>query len=74
MPSYNEFLNLIERGLEFGFVFNGKKYQISSDTLWQKGSNNCQSFSSMDDVKNAKLEGKLLKNNWKNIKNLEYEC
>ena len=74
LPTFNEFLSLIERGMEFSFVFDGKKYQISSDAIWQHGSNFFQSFSSLDDVKNAKIDEKSLKNNWKNIKNLEYEC
>ena len=74
LPTFNEFLSLIERGMEFSFVFNGKKYQICSDYIYEPGSDFCQNYSSLDDVKNAKIGGKSLKNNWKNVKTLEYEC
>lgn len=74
LPSFNEFLSLIERGMEFSFVLDEKKYRISSDAIWQHGSDFFQDFSSINDVKNAKIDGKSLKSSWKSIKNLDYEC
>ena len=77
LPTYIEFIKLIERGFDFTFKFLGKSYQVSVHddyTIWEVDTENYQVFKNIKEFKSAQIEGALIKENWEKIKCLRYDC
>ena len=77
LPTYIEFLKLLDRGFDFTFKFLGKNYQVSVHddyTIWEIDTENYQVFKNIKEFKSAQIEGVLIKDNWDKVKYLRYDC
>ena len=78
LPTYPQFLNLVKRGFDFTFKFEGKKYQLSVHddyTLWEIDTKNFVSYKTFAEFKsNFSIDGVAIKDNWDKIKSLQYDC
>lgn len=77
-PNFDRILELIGRGLDIFFKYKNKKYQLSKHndyTLWEVNTNKFEAFGDLNKLKeNAKIDDILLKDLWKKIKYIRYDC
>lgn len=78
LPSYNEFINLVDRGFDFTFNFKGKKYSLTVHddfTIWEIDTNNLHVYKTIDDLKNNfEIDGVKISENWGKVNKLKYDC
>lgn len=78
LPTYDEMLKLVERGLDLSFVYNKVRYQLdlhNSFTIWKVSTKEFKEYKDFKDFsENLTIENVLLKDVWHKIKSLRYEC
>ena len=78
LPTYNEMLLLVQRGLDLSFVYKKHRYQLDLHdkfTLWKVDTEEYQEYDNFEDLaNNLKIDNVFVKNIWDKIKFLRYEC
>ncbi len=80
LPTFDIFLDILSRGFEMKLWYKGKKYgamkyhEVYDFYLWNS-EENFQEYNSIEDFgKMANIDGVLLKDIWREIKQIEYDC
>lgn len=77
-PTFDRVIELVDRGLDIVIKYKKCSYQLSKHedyTLWEIDTKNYQSYNSIKELKdNAKINNILLKDLWKDIKYIKYDC
>ena len=77
-PTYDEAMELIERGLDFSFVYNNKRYLLEKNDVYSLYDNNYQNIAEYESfealTKNLSINEVKLKEIWSSLKNFKYEC
>ncbi len=77
-PTFDRVMELVDRGLDIVIKYKKILYQLSKHndyTLWEVDTDNYIAYESLEEFKdNVKINNIFLKNLWKDIKFIKYDC
>ena len=77
-PTFDRIVDLVDRGFDIIIKYKKSLYQLSKHddfTIWEVDTNNYKSYKSFDEFKSkANINDIPLKDLWKNIKFIKYDC
>lgn len=77
-PTFDRIMELVDRGLDIVIKYKKSLYQLSKHedyTIWEIDTKNYKSYKSLEKFKSeVNINDILLKDLWKNIKFIEYDC
>ena len=77
-PTFERIMELVDRGLDIVIKYKKSLYQLSKHedyTIWEIDTKNYKSYKSLEKFKNnVQINNSFLKDLWKDIKFIKYDC